>query len=158
MWEVMPVATVVLIEQSMCQSLAALSSPCWAHITFLPLAKRKIISKIFILDGLRGREPSIPWGQQGGGCFPRSVQAPAHRGFLDEAYDTLETSRVQVTGPLKKGTFCPATPWLQHPQAEQRGSSWNPGPVLTLHVLPVLTLAAAPAGFWVIENIPAGRA
>lgn len=27
-----------------------------------------------------------------------------------------------------------------------------------LHILPVLTLAAAPVRFWVIENIPAGRA
>lgn len=27
-----------------------------------------------------------------------------------------------------------------------------------LHILPVLTLAAAPVRFWVIENILAGRA
>lgn len=70
----------------------------------------------------------------------------------------LQILHEQVTSPLKKGTFCPIAPWLQHPQAEQRGSNSHPGRVLTLHILPLLTLAAAPARFWVIENIPAGRA
>lgn len=56
----------------------------------------------------------------------QNIQAPAHGGSLDEAHDMLQILHEQVTSPLKKGTFCPIAPWLQHPQAEQRGSKLAP--------------------------------
>lgn len=158
MWEVVLVATMVLTDQSTCQSLAVLSSPCRARVTFLSLTEHGITSKIFILDRWHGREPSAPGGQRAGGCSPAACKPQPAEALWMRLTTRCRLSHVQVTGPLRKGIFWPTTPRLQHPQAEQRGSSSHPGLVLTLHILPMLTLAAAPAGFWVIENIPAGRA
>lgn len=74
MWEGIPMAPVVLINQSTCQSLALLSSPCWVPIAFLSLAKHRITQKIFILDGPHGHEPSTPWDRWREGCSPRTFK------------------------------------------------------------------------------------
>lgn len=107
-------------------------------------AKHRITSKIFIVDGLRSRQPSTPSGEEDAALehvnpSPGRLWARLRTGW-----------RLCVSRPGRKRHFVPPLPSGAAPRSTL-------GWALMLRILPVLALAAAPAGFRVIENHP-GRA
>lgn len=85
MWEVMLVAAAVLTEQSACQSLDVVSSPCWVHLPVPEQAQNHLEN----LDS----QWAAPWGWWTGGCSPEAFIPAAHGGSLDDAHEMLEILR-----------------------------------------------------------------